>query len=591
MAGGRPSNAGSASPIGTYGYRAGSSVGAEADRSSAYGTQQQEQLQKQGSGAYTNLSRLADMAQQREQANATSQQAQYGAMATGAQNAANAMGQRAYNRQDANAVQAQQMAGRLNLSLQNQGARAAALGAQQGGALASQGGALMGQSGQYGQQATQSYGMQASDRAQQLQSLDALRSYSQQGPGPSAAEAQLQQASDASMAQSVALARSGRGAGDNAAAMRNAQFQNAATMQQTGGQMANLRAQEAATWRAQQLQALGAAQEGAGAMRGQDVSAMGAAAGAQGQMAGIGANLAQAGAGTTMQGAQLQQGYSQAGTQAALQGAQLGQGYAQLGQGAEQAYAQLGAQQGEAYNQLGAQQGLAYNQLGSQEQQAYTQQANDAALKYAALGQQAGQFGESGRQSVLGAQLQSDTARTTNQVSNATQYDIEQKKRDQEGFAAGLSATASLASSMGAAMSDEDNKVGIEPAYEVEDRHDMAIGSGRLTDKLWAMSGKTHSDKNSKKDVGSSSEPLRMLDDLVSYRYRYRDPNEPGAAHGQQFGIMAQDLEKSEAGRSVVRDTPSGKMVDTNHLTLINTAALADMQREIEALRAGREKR
>lgn len=95
-------------------------------------------------------------------------------------------------------------------------------------------------------------------------SYSALQSYASQGPGASAAEAQLQRASDQNMASQIALARSGRGAGANANAARQASFQNASIGQQTAADMATLRANEAATWRAQQLQALGAAGSVAG---------------------------------------------------------------------------------------------------------------------------------------------------------------------------------------------------------------------------------------------------------------------------------------------------------------------------------------
>jgi hypothetical protein len=97
-------------------------------------------------------------------------------------------------------------------------------------------------------------------------SYDALNRYANQGPGPSAAEAQLRQAQDTNVAAQMALARSGRGAGANAQAMRGAQFQAANIGQQTAGDMATLRAQEAANWRSQQLSALGQASSVAGAI-------------------------------------------------------------------------------------------------------------------------------------------------------------------------------------------------------------------------------------------------------------------------------------------------------------------------------------
>lgn len=86
--------------------------------------------------------------------------------------------------------------------------------------------------------------------------LSELRNFAQEGPGPSAAQAQLRAGTDANLAASMALAHSGRGAGDNVAAQRNAQFANADAEQKLTGQQAELRANEEAAWRAQKLNAL-----------------------------------------------------------------------------------------------------------------------------------------------------------------------------------------------------------------------------------------------------------------------------------------------------------------------------------------------
>lgn len=114
---------------------------------------------------------------------------------------------------------------------------------------------------------------------------DALRGFYQQGPGPSAAQAQLQGASEQNMANSLALARSGRN-GMSPAAERQAMFQNAATGAQTNQQLAVLRAQEEATARGQNLQAITSArgldiqdmsaqQQAIAAQRAQDLQAQG----------------------------------------------------------------------------------------------------------------------------------------------------------------------------------------------------------------------------------------------------------------------------------------------------------------------------
>jgi hypothetical protein len=70
--------------------------------------------------------------------------------------------------------------------------------------------------------------------------------------GPSAAQAQLASGNNAAMAQQLALARSGRGFGGNAAAMGQAQGNMAQLGAANANQAAMLRAQEDAAWRQRQ---------------------------------------------------------------------------------------------------------------------------------------------------------------------------------------------------------------------------------------------------------------------------------------------------------------------------------------------------
>jgi hypothetical protein len=70
------------------------------------------------------------------------------------------------------------------------------------------------------------------------------------------------------------------------------------------------------------------------------------------------------------------------------------------------------------------------------------------------------------------------------------------------------------------------------------------------------------------------------------FSYNYKDPSAPGAAPGKHYGPMAQDLEKSPATASTVTTGPDGmKRVDPGRLTMLNTAALSDQQRDIQAIK------
>ena len=91
------------------------------------------------------------------------------------------------------------------------------------------------------------------------------------------------------------------------------------------------------------------------------------------------------------------------------------------------------------------------------------------------------------------------------------------------------------------------------------------------------------SDARLKTDVRSGGDDIdAMLDGLVAKTYRYKD-----AKHGDgpRAGIMAQDLERSKAGRALVVDLPTApgyKGVDVNKAL---SAALASAARLNERLR------
>lgn len=139
------------------------------------------------------------------------------------------------------------------------------------------------------------------DRGMQTGAYGQLMNFANQGPGPSAAQAQLAQATDANTQNALAMARSGRGMGGGAAGMRQSIAQNAVTQQGAAGQMAELRANENTAFQGQRLSAMGAA----GGIAGQTVQ------GDQGTAA-SGLAGAQYHTTTALQGTQLNDAASQA---------------------------------------------------------------------------------------------------------------------------------------------------------------------------------------------------------------------------------------------------------------------------------------
>lgn len=142
------------------------------------------------------------------------------------------------------------------------------------------------------------------DRNNQLDSYGALKAFAAGPQGPSAAQAQLQQATVANQAQlaqttnantenALAMARSGRGMGGSQAALRGAVAQNATTQQAANvqsatnqqlanSQMSELRANENTAFQTQRLNALNAAGGLANNLQGSDLArATGGLAGTQ----------------------------------------------------------------------------------------------------------------------------------------------------------------------------------------------------------------------------------------------------------------------------------------------------------------------
>lgn len=74
--------------------------------------------------------------------------------------------------------------------------------------------------------------------------------------------------------------------------------------------------------------------------------------------------------------------------------------------------------------------------------------------------------------------------------------------------------------------------------------------------------------------------PLRT----PGYEYEYKDPSSPGARPGPQYGIMAQDLEKTPAGASVVGEKNGRKFVDPGRLSLLTAAEVAKQRQELDQL-------
>jgi hypothetical protein len=94
------------------------------------------------------------------------------------------------------------------------------------------------------------------------------------------------------------------------------------------------------------------------------------------------------------------------------------------------------------------------------------------------------------------------------------------------------------------------------------------------------------SDRREKRDVEPQSF-ASALREAPGYAYEYRRPELPGEAPGRHYGPMAQDLEKTPIGASVVVEGQDGiKRVDTGRLALLTHAELAEHQRKLDRIEA-----
>lgn len=88
--------------------------------------------------------------------------------------------------------------------------------------------------------------------------------------------------------------------------------------------------------------------------------------------------------------------------------------------------------------------------------------------------------------------------------------------------------------------------------------------------------------KTGVRDAGAEIDD--MLDGLRAKSYRYKDEARHG--RGERAGIMAQDLERSAAGRRVVVEVPDGKALDVNKAISAALAASARLNERLRKLEA-----
>ena len=110
-----------------------------------------------------------------------------------------------------------------------------------------------------------------------------------------------------------------------------------------------------------------------------------------------------------------------------------------------------------------------------------------------------------------------------------------------------------------------------------QNRANVIAGGGQALASLAVMS-----DENTKKQIEPSDGKARDFLEVIKPKvYEYK--NEANG-EGKQLGIIAQDLEKSELGKAMIKETPEGKQVDFGKGFGAVLAAVAEINQKLNEI-------
>lgn len=95
------------------------------------------------------------------------------------------------------------------------------------------------------------------------------------------------------------------------------------------------------------------------------------------------------------------------------------------------------------------------------------------------------------------------------------------------------------------------------------------------------------SDENAKYDIrheqGEQGKIKQFLDSLEGVSFKYKEPTgQMGQTPGEHIGIIAQQVERAPGGKSMVIDTPQGKVIDGPSAIGALLASVADLNQRME---------
>lgn len=122
-----------------------------------------------------------------------------------------------------------------------------------------------------------------------------------------------------------------------------------------------------------------------------------------------------------------------------------------------------------------------------------------------------------------------------------------------------------------------------QKAKGLQDMIGSAAGAGMMA----------FSDKNLKKEVKDvdTKSIEEFLTKTQGKNFKYKQPNGESYQDGTVTGVMAQDLEKSKLGKSMVVNSPEGKQVDLKKAVPVTMAAVSEIMKRIKKLESDKPKK
>lgn len=172
------------------------------------------------------------------------------------------------------------------------------------------------------------------------------------------------------------------------------------------------------------------------------------------------------------------------------------------------------------------------------------------------------------------AQLQSGA----NASNNAMQFESTKDKRGSMG--------KSLLEGLGQGMFSSSQQIGASPgtgASSFSSSMGSTLGSGG--------GGMMASDEDNKENIEDGTPEIQgFLDSLGTHKYDYKPSAKGlfGAGEGEHYSPMAQELEETPVGESMVNDTPDGKVVDYGKGFGALASGLGEINERLKRLEGGR---